>query len=119
MLINLSNHPTDQWDAEQLFAAQAQFGEVDFIQHPNIPPNWNREQVETLANEYVNKILVANPKKDLRIHVVGEPVFCFCFITRMRQEGIPCLTSTTERMVEVRDNKKIITFRFESFRYYF
>lgn len=54
MLINLSNHPSASWQAEQLVAAQS-FGEVVDLPFPAIPPDRDTAQVENTAHEYLDK----------------------------------------------------------------
>lgn len=54
VLINLSNHPSANWQAEQLVAAQS-FGEVVDLPFPAIPPDRDTVQVENTAHEYLDK----------------------------------------------------------------
>ena len=120
MLINLSNHPSSKWDVKQLNEANLLFGTVQDESFPNIPPDWDMEQVETLAREYFEKIKSIEKKTGAKpaIHITGELVFCFLLIQMLLHDGFRCITSTTERIVKEENNVKITVFNFIKFRNY-
>ena len=120
MLINLSNHPSSKWDETQLYEANRQFGTVDDVPFPNIPPDWDTEEVKTLAREYFEKIKFTEKEKGEKpvIHITGELVFCFILIQMLLKGGYDCITSTTERIVTEVNNVKTTVFKFKRFRNY-
>lgn len=119
MLINLSNHPSEKWEAAQLETA-SQYGEIINIPFPNIPPEWNTKQVEKEAKEYFNRIkkIESTEKEKLVIHLAGEPTFCFQLSRLLLTKGFRVVTSTTERIVQESENEKKSIFKFKQFREY-
>lgn len=117
MLINLSNHPSKNWETAQIEAA-SQYGEIIDITFPNIPPYWDTVQVEKLSKEYFKHIkeIKKTEKEKPVIHIAGEPVFCFLLINILLKEDYIVFTSTTERIVEKINNEKISVFKFKKFR---
>ena len=117
MLINLSNHPSSIWSEKQLLAAFP-FGEILDIPFPCIPPDWETEQVEHCALDYFEKIRAIAQKSDESpiIHIAGEPVFCFILIQLLLKNRFSCITSTTERIVTVKEGTKVSEFKFNQFR---
>jgi hypothetical protein len=121
MLINLSNHPSAKWSAEQKHAAESQFGEIVDLLFPHIPAEWDTAKVSELANDYLYqcKRLLENESKLSAVHLAGEPVFCFVLANLLLKAGINCITSTTERIVMEKNNgTKISEFKFCRFREY-
>lgn len=55
MFINVSNHPSARWGAEQRAAAE-QWGEIVDLAFPNIAPEADTQSVATLAAEYYARI---------------------------------------------------------------
>ena len=115
MLLNLSNHPSSAWSEAQMQAAVAQYGSVQDLPFPNIPPDAAAEEVRQLAEAYEAKVRQADPAA---VHLMGEMTFTFALVQRLQAIGIPCIASTTERIAEERDGQKIVTFRFVQFRSY-
>ena len=114
MLLNLSNHPSANWSAEQTNAACNQWGGVEDLPFPQIPPTWTTDEVELLAEQYVGKIMHLNP---MAVHIMGELTFCFSLVAKLQQIGIPCVASTTQRnTIDNPDGTKIASFRFVMFR---
>lgn len=119
MLINLSNHPSSKWSDKQKGLAEFLFGEIVDMQFPNIDPHANEEEVQLLADKYFGELLTIINNPDDVVHIMGEQTFCYYLINKLRDFGIKCLASTTERIVEERDGQKISRFEFARFRYYF
>lgn len=115
MLLNLSNHPSASWSAAQLQAATALYGAIEDLLFPAIPPDAEAEQVQLLAREYFEQVTARCPAA---VHLMGEMTFTFALVQLLREAGIPCIASTTERIAEERDGQKIVTFRFVQFRSY-
>ena len=118
MFINFSNHSLSTWTERQIKAAK-EYGELEEIVFPNINPQFTTEQVQMLATDYVAKILTHYPTENLTIHVMGELTFCFSVVQQLKEKGVRCVASTTERVVEeTADNKKVTQFSFVQFREY-
>ena len=50
---------------------------------------------------------------------MGELTFCFSVVQQLKEKGVRCVASTTERVVEeTDDNKKVSKFTFVQFREY-
>lgn len=115
MLLNLSNHPSASWSAAQLQAATSLYGAIEDLPFPAIPPDAEALQVQQLAQEYFEQVTARRPAA---VHLMGEMTFTFHLVQLLREAGIPCIASTTERIAEERDGQKIVTFRFVQFRNY-
>lgn len=117
MLINLSNHPVSEWNEIQLSEAVNLYGEVQDMPFPNINPQWNLVDIETLAQQYFESIKKLNPQA---VHIMGEMTFCYNLIQKLQEEGIKCIASTTERNVTTKSTgEKLVSFKFIRFRNYF
>lgn len=120
MLINLSNHPSSQWEAPQHQAA-SEFGEIIDIPFPEIEPEWDANQVEELAQVYLDKILAVASENHAEpvVHLMGEYVFCFKLATMLKTNDIKVLVSTSQRQSVMNDDgTKTIKFSFTRFREY-
>lgn len=115
MLLNLSNHPSSSWSERQLIAA-SQYGDIVDMPFPNIDPYATIDQIKLLAENYLADIRKMDPTA---IHLMGELNFTFCLVQLLLGLGYHCIASTSERMVEEKDGKKIISFNFVQFRPYF
>jgi hypothetical protein len=120
MFINLSNHPSDAWTQEQKDAA-LQYGEIQDLPFPSIPPEMGEKEVVGLAGEYVLKVqhMLEAAHEESAIHLTGEPTFVFALATKLQQAGLRVLTSTTRReTVDLGNGEKLSKFRFVRFREY-
>ncbi len=117
MFINLSNHPSNRWDEKQLNEAR-KYGEVIDMDFPTISPQLSIHEVQQLAGTFVERI-VGMKGESIVVHIMGEMTFTLCVVTALQKAGIPCVASTTERVVtEEPDGRKISQFRFVQFRPY-
>ena len=119
MFINVSNHPSSLWGAEQLAAAEA-MGPVSDLPFPSVSPEWSTEQVVALAGEWADRILArigACPEAAV-VHVMGEAVFSYHLVRLLLAAGVRVVASTTERTVVYSPVGKTSTFRFVRFREY-
>lgn len=114
-LLNLSNHPSAAWSQDQLQAATTLYGAIEDLPFPAIPPDADSGQVQQLAREYFEQVTARQPAA---VHLMGEMTFTFHLVQLLREAGIPCIASTTERIAEEREGQKIVTFRFVQFRAY-
>ena len=118
MLVNFSNHPSAQWSEAQLSAAQA-YGEVIDLPFPQINPSMSEKELQTLSSHYVDKILTMAEDHQVTVHIMGEMTFTFLVVTRLKELGIQCVSSTTERNTFMTDDgKKVSEFKFVRFRAY-
>lgn len=116
MLLNLSNHPSNTWSAEQTAAARIQFRHIEDIAFPHVLPDAGSDDIRQLAEKYYHLIREKDPTA---VHVMGELTFCFALIPMLQRAGIPCYASTTVRDVtEDPELGKISVFRFVRFRQY-
>lgn len=119
MLINLSNHPSTQWKKKQLTSAKRKFGQIVDIPFPYISPYASSQQVKRKAETYLKKIksIFKNSlDKNNAVHLMGEFTFAFYLYEMLRKNNIQVVVSTTDRIVEEKDGKKIVTFNFVKFR---
>jgi len=121
MLINISNHPQARWQTAQREAAKT-YGEVIDLPFPNIPPQATTAEVDIMAVGAMNDILSRMQQQDhptTTIHLMGEMTFTYALLNKLRAQGIPCVASTTERIVTVEGDTKKTVFKFIQFRPYF
>ena len=122
MLINLSNHPFEKWDEKHQQVAFREFGIVEDFAFPDVDPNATTDDVMRLAIEYlqlcISKLETTDGKPDA-IHISGEPCFLFQFVILAKAQRIPCVCSTTKRIVTNEGNTKTSVFQFVQFRKYF
>lgn len=119
VFINVSNHPSSDWQTDQLDAAY-KVGMVYDIPFPAIPPDWDTQKVALLVDVYKEKIKKLLPEPDgvSVIHVMGESVFTFMLVSSLLHECYTVVASTTERVVSYEGERKISTFKFVRFRSY-
>jgi len=122
MLINLSNHPFEDWDEKQKQTAMSAYGVVEDLPFPEVDPAAHTQVVAKLAADYLNTCIIkfGNTFCDTdSIHISGEPCFLFHFVTLSKVHGIPCISSTTRRLVTNEANIKTAIFHFVQFRNYY
>ena len=120
MLINLSNHPAERWNAGQLEQAHNLYGEVQDLPFPKVDPHADEQEIHSMAEEYVQYALQQLPAAtENAVHIMGEMTLTFALVKRLKAEGITCVASTTERKVaEKADGTKTSVFQFIRFREY-
>lgn len=114
MLLNLSNHPSTLWQAAQKEAAKG-YGEISDMPFPKIAPEATATEIQSLAQEYADKIMNLQPKA---VHVMGEMTFTFTLVHRLLKANILCIASTTNRTVTEKNGEKVSVFQFVHFRPY-
>lgn len=115
MLLNLSNHPSTRWTEKQKKAAIVHYKMVKDMSFPQIAPIASKKGVKKLAKVYFKKIQKLNP---LAVHLMGEMTFTYALVRKLKKANILCIASTTNRIVEEKDGKKIVQFEFVQFRVY-
>jgi hypothetical protein len=122
MLINLSNHPSHQWQPAQKDLALEKYGSVIDIPFPQLDPMATMSEILLLAKQHVekcSKLLKETGKETHAIHIMGEHTFVYAFVRIMQQNNITCIASTTHRLASIDENgNKTSRFEFCQFRKY-
>lgn len=119
MLINLSNHPKQNWSARQLETALTKYKSVVDLPFPQISPYATSAQVKKKADAYLTKILhllKTSSDKYNAVHLMGEFSFVIYLYELLKKKNISVVVSTTDRITEEKEGKKIVTFNFVKFR---
>ena len=93
MLVNLSNHSSRTWNADQLSAA-AEYGEVVDFPFPDVPAAADEEWVSETADSLCREIAEKQPAAVL---VQGEMSLAFAVVSRLMKRGITVVCATSER----------------------
>jgi hypothetical protein len=123
MLLNISNHPSNDWPLNQKLQAIKQYGSVADLPFPPVDPGGDVAYIENLADEYlqlcINKLGGSEYNKPSAVHIMGELTFCFALVTLLQMQQITCIASTTRRVASHDDkgNKQSV-FSFVKFREY-
>ncbi|MBO5699229.1 MAG: CRISPR-associated protein [Bacteroidaceae bacterium] len=119
LFINLTNHPSAMWGEQQLLAAR-QYGKVEDMPFPEVDEKGDEAYISAIAEEYASRILRCNATHEVTVHLMGELTFTFALLKRLQHYGIPCVASTSQRLVteDADGNKTEVLFRFERFRRY-
>ena len=117
--INYTNHPSANWSEAQRQAAQL-YGEIMDMDFPEIEPQWDEEQVASLACQQAEEIIAQKP---VAVLVQGEFTFSYMLISLLLQAGIRVLAACSQRCTESVINEKQETirrsvFKFVGFRQY-
>lgn len=119
MLINLSNHPSANWSAEQTEAAVQQFGNIVDLPFPQIEPQATKDDIHRMAQDYLNRVHQKGAPDITAIHIMGEMTLTYQLVGMLKDAGYRCYASTTVREVyEQEPGKKTVIFQFVKFREY-
>jgi len=119
MLINLSNHPIDEWDEKQKNEAASLYGKVIDIPFPAVPPQADSLEIDRMTDEYLQKIQTIAKNNEVVVHIMGEMTFCYALIQKLQKQNIKCVASTTERNVRfLPTGERAVDFNFIQFRAY-
>jgi hypothetical protein len=119
MLINLSNHLSDNWSDKQLKSAERKFKAIVDIPFPQISPSANYSQIKKKANSYLKKIIAlikCSDDKYNAVHLMGEFSFVIYLYELLKKKKITVVISTTDRITEEKEGRQIVTFNFIKFR---
>lgn len=118
IFINLSNHPSDKWTEEQRKAAE-QYGEITDLPFPAVNSAADGEEINKLVEENFDKIKSLAEGKSATVHLMGEMTFTYALVRRLKDAGIRCVASTTDRVVtDNGDGTRMTQFHFVRFREY-
>lgn len=118
VFINLSNHPVSRWSEKQRDAAR-EYGNLVELPFPDIDPEIGDSELGVLVDEYFKKVLAAAEGKTATVHLMGEMTFTCALVNRLKEYGIRCVASTSERVAEEdAEGNKTSSFGFVRFRNY-
>lgn len=118
MLINLSNHPYDEWEEAQKNAAII-YGECVDMDFPAVDADADESYIIDLANDFFERIFELSQTNKVTVHVMGEMTFTCALVSKLLQNNIHCIASTSERNSNNLGNgQKEIVFKFKRFRNY-
>lgn len=118
LFINFSNHPSCHWGDDQRTAAE-RYGEISDLPFPAVDEQSSEEDISQLADRYVAAIKSMGEAGSLTVHVMGEMTFTFAVVKRLKELGIRCVASTSERRTTyTADGIKMSEFSFVRFREY-
>ncbi len=122
MLINITNHPKDNWTKNQTEIAEKTYGKIYELPFPNILPELTTLEIIQLAKKYAEKvkqILSENISKNNAVHVMGEFCFVYHLVRILKDNQIDVVASVSERIVVNEKNGiKTSKFDFYGFREY-
>ena len=116
MFINISNHPSAKWSAEQLTAAQELGGEVWDIAFPAVPTTATTAEIAVMADQISAQVA------DGEVAMIqGEFSLVWSLTSRIRNRGLRVVVACTDRRsVEVQKPdgtvEKTTVFVFAGFR---
>ena len=119
--VNLSNHTSASWSAEQTAAAKAiSGGEIVDVQFPAVPAGAAKESVAQMAADLVEKIKGLNPGA---VMCQGEMTLTYEVVRLLKLEEIPAVAACSNRETVEKQDKdgntvKTAVFRFQQFREY-
>lgn len=120
VFINLTNHPSATWGADQLAAAEL-LGRVVDISFPVVSPDATTDEIHQQADKLVGAVLqtAEAAQATATVHVMGEHTLTYALVVRLKEKGIKCVASTSERnTIMLPDGKKVSEFKFVQFREY-
>lgn len=122
MFINISNHPSTRWSAEQRGNAEAIGGEIRDFALPNIPPQATSKEVSHMAKAIAADAIGSVPVGETATAMVAGPFgFCRQAVAELEAHGITCVEacserSTSEQVLPDGSTRKVVTFQFVQFR---
>ena len=119
MFLNISNHPSAMWTADQRDAASA-YGDIVDLPFPEVSPVLSRQEVQALADEFTDIILVSKPNIIL---CQGEYTLTYALVTNLTAQGIKVVAACSDRASEEKvlsdgSTERKMTFKFVQFREY-
>lgn len=120
MLVNLTNHPSQNWQSKQRKAAVGKWGTIYDFPFPDVSPEWEKEQIYSEAKCIVDKIAAMKPKAVL---CQGEMCMTATLVRMFQEKGILVYAATSNRQSAETVNsdgkvEKRSVFQFIQFRQY-
>ncbi len=118
--VNWSNHPYEIWDASQLTAAR-EYGKLDYIPFPDVPPDSSIEDIISLAESLVDEFVKKYPDTEQVVTMIqGEMTLLYHLLKLLENKGYRVVAATSQRDNQLLpDGKELKTFKFSGFRDYF
>ena len=99
--------------------AARSYGDVVDLPFPGVAPDADSQELQPLAQDCVQMILSQGEADNITVHIMGEMTLTFRVVTRLKELGIRCIASTTERKTTYNaDGTKLSEFSFVKFREY-
>lgn len=119
VFLNISNHPSQDWDQAQRKAAET-VGTIQDMPFPDISADATVEDINKMARKTAREIFKRyGDDTKLTVHVMGEMTFTFCLASILKGCGIDCVAACSKRMVQdLGDGKRMSQFLFAQFRKY-
>ena len=105
--INFTNHPSAHWNPTQTVCAR-QYGEIEDIPFPDIPPEMTQDELYALAEQYLVRLLSKEP---CCVLCQGESVFTALMVSMSKR-------TVQESTNENGQTVKCALFEFTGFREY-
>lgn len=117
MFVNCSNHSSDQWDEDQIKAAE-QWGKIVDFPFPYVSAESDEEQIQKIVKEAAEKIMELKPDM---VMCQGEFTVTYGIVKELKKHGISSVAACSERRAveeKLKDGSVIKTseFRFVRFR---
>lgn len=96
MFLNFTNHPSNTWNVLQQSKAK-EFGEIIDIPFPNISYDLSEEELNKMADAYVEKITSIQPNAVL---CQGEMVFTHLMVNKLKAQGLNVLAAMSDRVTK-------------------
>ena len=120
MFLNITNHPSTDWPQAQRAAAMAIASPITDLPFPNVPPEADEIEVESLGREILEKTSRFNPSAAL---VEGDFTLTYFLVRELMKRGVVCYIATTPRITAVKltgphSSEKVSQFHFTRLRRY-
>lgn len=119
VFLNLSNHPSEDWESAQIFYAQ-EYGRIYDRAFPQVDSGLDSAGIDALAEDIKCEILNEYSRFDLTVHVMGEMTMTYALVSKLKSCGIRCVASCTDRVssFDPETGVKSSVFKFKGFREY-
>ena len=112
--VNFSNHPSSEWEADQISKARA-YGQIVDLPFPPVPGDAGDQRIKKMAEESIAEIMAYQPAA---VMCQGEFTLSYAVTRRLLEEGVIVLAACSERDSVIQDGKRITEFKFTKFRKY-
>jgi CRISPR-associated protein Csx16 len=115
IFVNISNHPSSDWDEGQRAAALALAPTIVDVPFPAVPPDATSKDIGKLCEA----CLASVPAGASHAMVQGEFTLAYALVRALQRQGTVCFAATTERDIDAADDGAVMhRFRFIRFREY-
>lgn len=100
VFLNISNHPSAEWDEDQRSSALALGQPIRDLPFPEVPADADETWIQRMADELAAAATALAPAAAL---VQGEFTLTFALVDRLEKAGVPCYAASSPRLVEPLD----------------